>query len=215
MSDYTAATPAEFARDILKRFEDLHRRLDRLEQAHTVAADRPPHFAADRPHSAVDPRCPATSPEGFRCLRYKHNEDPDLLHYAQECGNWKDAEPVPEWRRLVDDHIHSGGHVTHSTTGKALSAVLSHLAYLADTDETESTTVRLTLACVVAVCEAQVGDHWQANPPDEVRPPVDLELLLRCPVTPQAKAFEYATNWKRLATYAAAWLRDLTEDGEA
>ena len=61
---------------------------------------------------------------------------------------------------------------------------------------------RTCLARIVAVCEAQVGDGWQAEP----TPPCELGDLLFVLADADGNVM-----WRQIGEAAAAWLRDITE----
>ena len=125
---------------------------------------------------------------------------------------WRDAwretldadpepEPVPEWRRMVDAQarLHQG---ESNPLGHAL-LMLSDLTSYAHDDRT-----RTCLARIVAVCEAQVGDGWQADPDVVPRGHWGIAWLL-VPLSHEPP------GWTMVGNRAAAWLRDLTEGGTA
>ena len=106
-----------------------------------------------------------------------------------------DPEPVPEWRRLVDG-------TRCATASDPLASVLLNLGRIQMYGADESHTLRL--AQIIAVCEAQVGNGWQADPDED---PIDhrhVDVLIHALAT--------VHRWKRVGNRAAAWLCDLTED---
>ena len=120
------------------------------------------------------------------------DESPDggFLTCEIAAKRWRDAwretldadpepEPVPEWRRMVDAQarLHQG---ESNPLGRA----------------------RTCLARIVAVCEAQVGDGWQAEP----TPPCELGDLLFVLADADGNVM-----WRQIGEAAAAWLRDITE----
>ena len=116
--------------------------------------------------------------------------------------------PKPKWREAVDFTARS-----IFTDVDPLADVLSALSVLAAGDDVVD-----SLAHVVAVCEAQAGDGWQADPACWGGT-VTLHTLidrLSCDeeddyYTPVGKV----TDWKGLGHAAAAWLRSLTDGGAA
>lgn len=125
--------------------------------------------------------------------------------YALERG-WVTAptlanpEPMPEWRALVGLELAYECEVARSAE-QALARVLWLLTQLVEGDDTSQ---QLALARIVAVCEAQVGDGWQADPSDWRRGAAHgLRGLIY--------ALGFNEYWKPLGNRAAAWLRDLTE----
>ena len=105
--------------------------------------------------------------------------------------------PKPKWRELVDLTARS-----IFTDVDPLADVLSALSVLAAGDD-----VAVSLAHVVAICEAQVGDGWQADPDREPYASHSVDLLLNLLVT--------ANRWQVTANAAAKWLRSLTDGGAA
>lgn len=116
---------------------------------------------------------------------------------------------VPRWRRLVDEQ--------DLYPEPPLPAVLYDLSWLAGATDTESGKVRdrESLARIIAVCEREVGDGWQADPDfprvrcsrNDGGPCSDVQCLI------DALAKEEQSRWMVLAGRAAAWLAKLT--GEA
>lgn len=123
-------------------------------------------------------------------------------------------DPVPRWRALVDEKA-----TWALSVGSPLAAVLAELANV----EVERVSGRAAalwpfLARIVAVCEAQVGDGWKADPGpvnDGVSIPQQLTvwMLLRSFLeTPYSGMSTPGTNaWQALANRAAAWLRHLLD----
>ena len=121
-------------------------------------------------------------------------------------GVTDDPEPVPEWRRLVNEHSrHVGGDPLYI----ALDAITTIQRGI---DALSTDSRKANLARIVAVAEAQVGDGWQADP-------------LRC-FSRQHSAWKLlgrfgrkgidapsVTDWMDLADAASHWLCDLTQDG--
>jgi hypothetical protein len=75
-------------------------------------------------------------------------------HCVDEDTGLPMGEAVPQWRALVDAGLR------HLTREDPLVVVLRSLSNVAD--PTKDTTANL--ARVVSICEAQVGDGWQADP---------------------------------------------------
>ena len=120
--------------------------------------------------------------------------------------------PVPEWRRLVDL---AAGRMDDWMLPTPLGTVLDIFSYLEMYPRRTGDIIQL--ARLVAVCEAQVGDEWKANDParnDGISHSV--WRLMNFVQTPYAGEHRPTDNaWRALANRAAAWLRDLTEDGAA
>ena len=102
--------------------------------------------------------------------------------------------PKPKWREMVDLAV---PYLTHVDP---LVVVLESLANVANPRKV----TEANLARIVAICEAQVGDGWQADPDDLTAN--SLPFLIACVAD---------GNWKGLATSSATWLRSLTDGGAA
>ena len=130
---------------------------------------------------------------------------------------WRDAwretldadpepEPVPEWRRMVDAMPPKPFAERHP-----LAEILERLAVLdeySDTGVDETRLYQMNIARIVAVCEQQVGDGWQADPDVVPRGHWGIAWLL-VPLSHEPP------GWTMVGNRAAAWLRDLTEGGTA
>ena len=129
-------------------------------------------------------------------------------HYRECCNVVSPIpkpEPVPQWREWVtaqhDEVV--------SSRASALEDVLMCLS-----EVERGASKNYALARIVARCEREVGDGWQADPSGWVATPA-LHALLRCvagvPTGPGTAWPE--TDWQGLANAASAWLRDITQEG--
>lgn len=141
--------------------------------------------------------------------------EPEAEEWIDAAKRWRDAfhdlnsapepdpEPVPEWREWV-----TAQH--DEVVGSRASALEDVLMCLSEVERGASK--NYALARIIAVCEAQVGGGWQADPSGWVATPA-LHALLRCvagvPTGPGTAWPE--TDWQGLANAASAWLRDLTD----
>ena len=108
--------------------------------------------------------------------------------------------PKPKWRQMVEVAFDK----PYETCARdPLVEVLRCLTFLQD-GAPES----IQLARIVAVCEAQVGDGWQADPDEWPPGHWGIAWLL---VTLSSEP----PNWPVLGDRAAAWLRELTDGGAA
>ena len=92
-----------------------------------------------------------------------------------------------------------------------LAEILERLAVLdeySDTGVDETRLYQMNIARIVAVCEQQVGDGWQADPDVVPRGHWGIAWLL-VPLSHEPP------GWTMVGNRAAAWLRDLTEGGTA
>ena len=107
--------------------------------------------------------------------------------------------PKPKWREMVDG-------ASRVVADNPLEHVLMRLSVIASDPSAEG--LEWNLARIVALCEAQVGDGWKADPD---RVPVGhwgiSWLLVTLSKEPPA--------WHVLGDRAAAWLRSLTDGGVA
>jgi hypothetical protein len=110
------------------------------------------------------------------------------------------AAPVPEWRQLVNDE-------RRDPKADALADVLEDLSVIASARDDYPPYGEL--ARIVAVCEAQVGDGWQADPSEWPMTPNLTTLLVYLTDSGYGEP-----RWANLANAAAAWLRDLTDGGD-
>ena len=117
-----------------------------------------------------------------------------------------DPDPEPEWREWV-----TAQH--DEVVGSRASALEDVLMCLSEVERGASK--NYALARIVARCEREIGDGWQADPSGWVATPA-LHALLRCvagvPTGPGTAWPE--TDWQGLANAASAWLRDLTDGAE-
>ena len=151
------------------------------------------------------PQCGATFNE-HRCTLDKDHEGwhQEWVERLVDTATWQDApEPVPEWREWV-----TAQH--DEVVGSRASALEDVLMCLSEVERGASK--NYALARIVARCEREVGDGWQADPSGWVATPA-LHALLRCvagvPTGPGTAWPE--TDWQGLANAASAWLRDLTD----
>ena len=150
----------------------------------------------------------------IHCDRYVGHAGPHTAVLTYING---EAEPAlaPEWRRLVDDNkqpyrSESNPLGLDRSESNPLGLVLLALS---DLTTTHSDARGLDdLARIVAVCEAQVGGGWQADPEDDPYGCRDAwGLLIVFTANAVGKAME--SDWQDLANAAAAWLRFITEGG--
>ena len=109
----------------------------------------------------------------------------------------------PKWREIIDLTARSITARSVFTDVDPLADVLSALSELAAGDD-----VTVSLAQVVAICEAQVGDGWQADP-ERVHPGFWGVAWLLVPLSHEPP------DWAVVGNRAAAWLRSLTDGGAA
>jgi len=110
--------------------------------------------------------------------------------------------PKPKWRQMVNEEAEK------SLIGTPIGAVLYHLSHVANPSEYDAA---FELANIIAVCEAQVGDGWQADPDEWWGDTVTMHGLLE-----RLACLEYEfADWQGLGHAAAAWLRSLTDGGAA
>ncbi len=123
-------------------------------------------------------------------------------HYRECCNRVSpipkpDPAPVPEWRALVNE-------VKLPRDLHPLAAVLYDLHCLDVFPRAKK-----SLARIIAVAEAQVGDGWQVEP-DAVRFTSDSDVTFN--VGFLIDAMGYTQRWRLLGNRAAAWLRDLLKE---
>ena len=116
---------------------------------------------------------------------------------------WSRA-PVPQWRALVAEQYK---HVRDASN--PLGEVLLRLSDLTTTSNDARGLD--DLARIVAICEAQVGDGWQANPDRYMADRHSVELLAFSLAEWHSGQGLYV-NWKLLGGRASSWLKSLTED---
>jgi len=107
--------------------------------------------------------------------------------------------PKPKWRQMVNEEAEK------SLIGTPIGAVLYHLSHVANPSEYDAA---FELANIVAVCEAQVGDGWQADP-ERVHPGFWGVAWLLVPLSHEPP------DWTVVGHRSAAWLRSLTDGGAA
>ena len=109
--------------------------------------------------------------------------------------------PTPEWRKMVD--------ATKGTVRDPLPFVLQRLAEIGREER-----VQQNLAYIVAVCEQQVGDGWQAKSDRfGYETPLSAWGLLFAFGYECDRSGPVDEDWEALAGHAAYWLASLT--GEA
>ena len=150
----------------------------------------------------------------------RSNDEPDFGQFAAgylkaltEVRNIIDP-PKPKWREAVDERF-GWAAGTPSPLGSTLRE-LADLEYGKVDSYADPTTV--CLARIVAICEQEVGDGWQADP-DEWGDTVTMHDLLgrlAClEYDDHAMRLGKVTDWQGLGHAAAAWLRSLTDGGAA
>ena len=148
------------------------------------------------PECCTDGTCPTCAPL-MAWADYRKDYEP------RDSAPEPDPEPVPEWREWV-----TAQH--DEVVGSRASALEDVLMCLSEVERGASKSY--ALARIVARCEREVGDGWQADPSGWVATPA-LHALLRCvagvPTGPGTAWPE--TDWQGLANAASAWLRDLTD----
>ena len=129
---------------------------------------------------------------------------PEMDHLRHAAKRWRDAfhdlnsapepdpEPVPEWREWV-----TAQH--DEVVGSRASALEDVLMCLSEVERGASK--NYALARIVARCEREVGDGWQADHSEWPMTPNMYTLL----------TYLTDSKWRRLANAASAWLRDLTD----
>ena len=147
-----------------------------------------------------------TPEEKIEALRewVRSNDEPDFGQFAagylKALTEVRDIidPPKPKWRQMVDEEAEK------SLIGTPIGAVLYHLSHVANPSEYDAA---FELADIVAVCEAQVGSGWQADP-ERVGP-------FECGTDDLLDALLSPVSWTTLGCRAAEWLVRLTEDGDA
>ena len=104
---------------------------------------------------------------------------------------------VPEWRRMVDE---ARTHWPHP-----LASVLSSLANIDGYSDYDD---RPDLARIVAVCEQEVGDGWQADP--DAGQSTGSAWRLMSALADSSLRVPTESDWRCLGNAAAAWLAHLT-----
>jgi hypothetical protein len=130
--------------------------------------------------------------------------EPEAEEWIDAAKRWRDAfhdlnsapepdpEPVPEWREWV-----TAQH--DEVVGSRASALEDVLMCLSEVERGASK--NYALARIVARCEREIGDGWQADP-DRVRFKCGIQGLI-----------DALPVWTTLGNRAASWLRDLTDGG--
>lgn len=114
--------------------------------------------------------------------------------------------PKPKWREMVDVDAIATEAISDCRT--PLAIVLDCLSRLA---HDEPLYAKGALARIVVICEAQVGDGWQADPAAWPMTPNLTTLLVY--LTDRNGYGE--PRWHDLGNAASAWLRSLTDGGAA
>lgn len=156
-------------------------------------------------------RCEVNGAEKIEALRewVRSNDEPDFGQFAagylKALTEVRDIidPPKPKWREAVDERLGWAAELP-SPLGSTLRE-LADLEYGKVDSYADPTTV--CLARIVAVCEAQVGDGWQADPA-RVGP-------FECGTDDLLDALLSPVSWTTLGCRAAEWLVRLTEDGDA
>jgi len=118
-------------------------------------------------------------------------------HYRECCNVVSPIpkpEPVPEWREWV-----TAQH--DEVVGSRASALEDVLMCLSEVERGASK--NYALARIVARCEREIGDGWQADP-SRTYPTVWTVGWLMLPMS--------SNQWTLVGDRAAAWLLDLTEE---
>ena len=108
--------------------------------------------------------------------------------------------PKPQWRESVDRCV-------KAFPSDPLGDVLMHLSALS-VPKADDATRAWHLANIVAVCEDQVGDGWQADP-ERVHSGFWGIAWLLVPLSHEPP------DWTVVGHRSAAWLRSLTDGGAA
>ena len=121
--------------------------------------------------------------------------------------------PKPKWRQKVDEWALVVSAVQKVDEWALFLGSLSGIARSGPSVSERATGDRL--AQIVAICEKQVDDGWQADPDSNAygcaeQDEYDVFHLL----DPLANLTE-PLCWKRVGDRAAAWLRSLTDGGAA
>lgn len=140
------------------------------------------------------------------------NDEPDFdqwasgYHKAQRQVRDIIDPPKPRWRELV-------GQAAKVVTDNPLEGVLKNLSVIAYNPSPEG--LEWNLARIVAICEKEVGDGWQADPDSTAYGGAEQDeydvFLLLYPLANLTGSF----CWERVGDRSAAWLRSLTDGGAA
>ena len=112
--------------------------------------------------------------------------------------------PRAKWREDVDERLGWAAELP-SPLGSTLRE-LADLEYGKVDSYADPTTV--CLARIIAICEQEVGDGWQADP-ERVHPGFWGVAWLLVPLSHEPP------DWAVVGDRAAAWLRSLTDGGAA
>ena len=112
--------------------------------------------------------------------------------------------PKPKWRELVDE---AAAAANRHWLQEPLASTLYHLHLAAAYERAEP---HEHLANVIAICEAQVGDGWRADP-DRANFGNDPKTVMWL-LDSLVRYFEPA-NYRNTGNRAAYWLRDLCDGG--
>ena len=131
------------------------------------------------------------------------NDGRPHVYHTEEIA---DPAPVPKWRRMVDDE--SLGASTDQDT--ALKQVLVDLTSCIGGSWYRRV---LSLARIVAVCEAQVGAGWQADPAGADA--TEYEGGWMGVILYSLADWQGHILWSHVGDAAAAWLKELCDEGGA
>ena len=109
--------------------------------------------------------------------------------------------PKPKWRQIADRWSWTALHIP--TEQDALASVLYSLGGICAGKVDAN-----WLGKIIAICEAQVGDGWQADP-ERVHPGFWGVAWLLVPLSHEPP------DWAVVGHRSAAWLRSLTDGGAA
>lgn len=128
----------------------------------------------------------------------KPADDYRLDGYYQALVQVRDIidQPKPKWRQMVNKEAEK------PLIGTPIGAVLYHLSHVANPNKYDAA---FELADIIAVCEAQVGDGWQADP-ERVHPGFWGVAWLLVPLSHEPP------DWAVVGNRAAAWLRSLKDE---
>ena len=140
----------------------------------------------------------------------RSNDEPDFGQFAagylKALTEVRDIidPPNPKWRQMVDERLGWAAELP-SPLGSTLRE-LADLEYGKVDSYADPTTV--CLARIIAICEQEVGDGWQADP-ERVHPGFWGVAWLLVPLSHEPP------DWAVVGDRAAAWLRSLTDGGAA
>lgn len=143
------------------------------------------------------------------CGVFVLNDDRQTMHseWHNSIGQTlPDPEPpTPVWRQKVDKAAED-----LPDEPERLAYVLDLLSYIAARPDSSDTWWRLAL--IVAVCEAEVGDDWKADPDHSTYDARDAWGLLLCLTAGGEKEGPREVDLWFMARAAARWLRNITEE---